>query len=130
MDKIKSQTSTPDKTKRMENSTNDYSTIVSLFLQKGYLTKEQIKYADRVRSKLNSSKSLLSILKELEYITDDQVGKVVRENHSALRIGDLMVEFGIISDIELKAGLEIQSKEKPKRKLGEILVDHQLFLML
>jgi type IV pilus assembly protein PilB len=125
LDKIKSQTSTPDKTKRMENSTNDYSTIISLFLQKRYLTNEQIKYADRVRSKLNSSKSLLSILKELEYITDDQVGKVVRENHSALRIGDLMVEFGIISDTELKAGLEIQSKEKPKRKLGEILVDHQ-----
>lgn len=124
-DEIKSQISGSYKNKRMVNQINVYSEIVSLLLQKGYLTEEQIKYADRIRSKLNSSKSLLGILKELEYITDDQVGKVIRENHSALRIGDLMLEFNIISDSELKAALEIQSKEKPRRKLGEILVDHQ-----
>ena len=125
LEKTSSQTSSPDENKSPENDSNDYSTLVSLFLQNGILTTEKIKYADRVRSKINFSKSLLGILKELEYITDDQVAKVVRENHSALRIGDLMVEFGIISDSDLKAGLEIQSKEKPKRKLGEILVDHQ-----
>jgi type IV pilus assembly protein PilB len=114
-----------DKNMLMNDFAKDYSQIVSLLLQEGHLTEKQVKYADRVRSKLNSSKSLLSIMKELEYVTDEQVGKVVRENHSVLLIGDLLVELDIISDSTLKAGLEIQSKEKPKRKLGEILVNHQ-----
>ena len=124
-DKIKLPSSSPFMNKQKENLPNEYSTIVSLLLEKGHLTKEQIKYAARIRSKISSPKSLLSVIKELEFITDEQIREIIKENLSAVRIGDLLVEFGIISESELKAGLEIQSNEKSRKKLGEILVDHQ-----
>jgi hypothetical protein len=62
LEKTSSQTSSPDENKSPENDSNDYSTLVSLFLQNGILTTEKIKYADRVRSKINFSKSLLGIM--------------------------------------------------------------------
>jgi len=108
----------------VENQPRDFGNIVSILLREGYLEKKQIEYAARVQSKLQTSKPMLAVLKELEYITDEQVRKIVRENLSSMRIGDLLVEFGLISHSDLRAGLEIQAKEKPKRKLGEILVDH------
>lgn len=104
---------------------SDYGQIVSILLRKGYLTKQQIEYAVRIQSKIHSSKSLLAVIKELGYIHDEQIGNMVGADLSDVRIGDLLVELGLISESDLKAGLAIQAQEKPKRKLGEILIDHQ-----
>lgn len=102
----------------------DFGEIVGILLREGYLTKKQVEYAARVHSKVHTSKTMLSIIKELKYITDEHIRKTIRENLSAVRIGDLLVELGLISHSDLEAGLSLQAEEKPKKKLGEVLVNH------
>jgi len=97
---------------------------VGILLRKGHLTRKQIEYAARVQSKIHTSKTMLEVIKELDYATDEQIRKTIRENLAAVRIGDLLVELGLISHSDLEAGLNLQAEEKPKRKLGEVLVSH------
>ena len=69
----------------------DFGEIVSILLREGYLTRKQVEYAARVHSKVHTSKAMLSVIKELEYITDEHIRKTIRDNLSAVRIGDLLV---------------------------------------
>jgi HD-like signal output (HDOD) protein len=96
--------------------------IVSILLRKGYLTREHLAHAVRIRTKLNSSNSVLAIIKDLEYIGDDQISKVIRENRHSINIGEFLWELGYISETDYQAILKIQDLEQPNRKLIEILV--------
>ena len=117
-------TSKGGKNKLIENLSSSFGEIVGILLQKGYLTRKQIEYAARVQSKIHTSKTMLEVIKELDYATDEQIRKTIRENLAEVRIGDLLVELGLISHADLEAGLNLQAQEKPKRKLGEILIGH------
>ena len=98
--------------------------IVSLLIKEGLLTQEKALYAMRVKSKLSPGKTLLDTLKDLKYINEDKVKNVLRRNHLSLRIGDLMVEFGYLSQARLNAALSIQKTQKNKR-LGQIIIENQ-----
>jgi len=112
--------------KSLEKTTGSFGEIVGILLREGFLTKQQIEYASRVRSKIHTTQSMLAVIKELKYITDLQIRETIRENLAAVRIGDLLVELGLITDSDLQAGLSLQAEETPKRKLGEVLVTHHL----
>jgi len=116
---------TADQNRTMENLSKKYGEVLTILLREGYLTRIQIEYAFRVKSKLKTPRPVLDIVKELKYITDDQIRKVIQENLESIRIGDLLVELGLISDSDLQAGLDIHAGEKPKRKLTEILIAHR-----
>ncbi len=113
-----------DQKEFLDSLPGDFGEIISILLREGYLTRKQVEYAARVHSKVHTSKTMLSVIKELEYITDEHIRKTIRENLSAVRIGDLLVELGLISHSDLEAGLNLQAEEKPKKKLGEVLVNH------
>ena len=98
--------------------------IASILLKEGRLTDKQLAYALRIQSKLETPRILLEVLKELKYLTDDQITNAIRRNFSSFRIGDLLVELGHINELQLKTCLESQAKQEPKRKLGEVLVSH------
>ncbi len=100
--------------------------LVDHLVQCGYLTAKQVEYACRVQSKLEVQRPLLQIIKELNFITDEQTKEAIRERPIPIRIGSLLVEMGHISQSDLRRALAIQAEEKSKRKIGEILVDHQL----
>ena len=108
----------------IDTLSEDYGEIVGILLREGFLTNQQIEYAARVRSKIHTSQTMLAVIKELRYITDEQIRGTIRENLAAVRIGDLLVELGLISQADLEAGLNLQAAETPKRKLGEVLVDN------
>jgi type IV pilus assembly protein PilB len=107
-----------------QSNQSDMGVILPILLQEGHLTQKQVDYALRVRSKLASPKPLLDVVKELNYITDEKVRETVRSHLVTIKIGDLLVELGIITQSDLVAGLRIQAEEKPKQKLGEVLVRH------
>ena len=93
-----------------------------MLLQAGHLEEDQVIYAQRVQAKLEKSRGLLDVLKELELITDEQVKAAIRENHLSMRIGSLLVELCYISGQALENAFQIQSEDAQHRKLGEILV--------
>ena len=105
---------------------SDYGKIITLLIEVGLLTNTQVQYASRVQSKLRTEKPLLEIIKELNYLTDGQLRKALRENPLSMHIGDFLMELGLITNRDLDLVLQLQKKETPMRKLGEVLVAHNL----
>ena len=105
---------------------NESTDLVNHLLKSGSLTDKQVEYARRVQSKLEASRPLLQVIKELEFITDEQIKAAIRKNPVSMSIGGLLVEMGHIEASDLSLALAIQKEEKSKRKIGEILVDNQL----
>ncbi|MGD9151446.1 MAG: hypothetical protein PVG40_14245, partial [Desulfobacterales bacterium] len=106
-----------------EHSEEQFSQVAEHLVKNAYLTDKQVEYARRVQSKLDQSRPLLQVIKELKYITDDQIGQALRKHPLSIRIGELLVEMGHITASELNSVLAIQAEEKSKRKLGEILIE-------
>lgn len=98
--------------------------IVAALIKAGYITAEQSRYAHRIRSKLATPKTVLEVLKELKQITDGQIREAIQNHRVEMRIGNLLVELGQLSESALKAAFSIKADEKSNRKIGEILVDH------
>jgi type IV pilus assembly protein PilB len=109
-----------------DSGANGSTDLVDHLLKSGSLTDKQIEYARRVQSKLETSRPLLQVIKELKFITDEQIKTSIRENPVSMRIGGLLVEMGHIQASDLRRALAIQKEEKSKRKIGEILVDNRL----
>jgi type IV pilus assembly protein PilB len=110
----------------IDGSGDGFSDLVDHLSKTGYLTDSQIEYARRVRTKLEGSRPLLQIIKELKFITDDRIKEAIRQHPVAMRIGGLLVELGHIQAADLQTALNIQAEEKSKRKIGEILVEREL----
>ncbi|MBE9543731.1 MAG: Flp pilus assembly complex ATPase component TadA, partial [Proteobacteria bacterium] len=100
--------------------------IVDLLLQEKLLAPKQVEYATRVRTKLETPRSLLEVLKELKLIADDEIKKAVKDSRLPMCIGNILVELGYIKPDDLQRALNIQADEKNSRKLGEILLEHRL----
>jgi len=100
--------------------------IVDFLLQEKLLAPKQVEYASRVQTKLETPRSLLEVLKELNLIADDQIKKAVTDSRIPMCIGSILVELGYIKIADLQRALDIQADEENRRKLGEILMEHRL----
>jgi len=107
-----------------EAQPQDHGEVVKLLLLDNILTPKQLQYALRVHAKLKTPEPILNVLKELRYVTDEQIQQTIRNHIASIRIGSLLVELGLIKPADLEAGLSLQATEKPKRKLGEVMVAH------
>ena len=93
--------------------------IVELLVQSGQLTREQIAYAHRVRSKLDAPRPVLEVLKELKFVSEDQIKEAVRQNKSPMCIGNLLVELGHMRAEDLRVALAAQEESKPRKRLAD-----------
>jgi type IV pilus assembly protein PilB len=123
------QSATPQDTPAEHRATvalpvNTGDAIAVLLIAAGHLTAKQLTYAKRVQSKLATPKTLLNVLKDLQYITDAQLQQTLSANPTAIRLGDLLVELGYLHKSELEAALNLQKADKARKKLGEILIEH------
>lgn len=98
--------------------------IISYLIEDKLLTDKQVQHATKVKSKIVSSKRILDVIKDLKYITDDQIKKALTHHKHSFRIGDLLIEFGYLTKEKLEAALDIKEKEK-KKKLEEILIEQK-----
>jgi len=103
----------------MKQDQTNTSEIISLLIKEGLLTEEKAAYAMRVKSKLAADRTVIDTFLDLKYVDGDQVKNVLRANHLSLRIGDLLTEFGYLSQEKLETALNIQKTQKNKR-LGTI----------
>lgn len=97
--------------------------IANLLINEGHLTSEQLAYAQRVRSKLVTPKTLLAVLQELQLVTPQQLRDTLGTHRVSMPLGALLVELGLIRSTDLQVALSIQQATQPKKKLGEILVE-------
>lgn len=107
----------------MENQ-KTYGEIITFLLATKALQEKDVIYADRVRQKLTDSKSLLNVLKELKFITDETIRTTIQGSQLTLRIGDLLVELGYLHPEDLHSAFTIQKETETNLKLGEILIKY------
>ena len=99
--------------------------IVDCLVKQGVISEKQVQHALRIESKLASDITLLDILVDLGYLSENQIKETLRKETLSIRVGDLLLELGYITKEKLNAALEIQKKEKKKKKLGEILIEYK-----
>jgi len=102
-----------------------YGQLVSLLMSEGHINEKQAEYASRIQSKLESHKSLLDVLKELEYITEDLINATIQKHQVSMPIGKMLVELGHITQGNLEKAIRIQKDNEDDKKLGQILVEHR-----
>ena len=102
------------------------SQVAELLLREKIISAKQVDYALRVLSKIDPPRPMLEVLKELNYVDDDQIKDLVRKSRVPMCIGTLLVELGYISFKDLQRALKVQSEDLNHRKLGEILLDYRL----
>ena len=104
----------------------DKSPIVELLVQEKILNAKQLEYASRVLAKLETSKPVLEVLKELDFVDDVQIKDTVCRCRVPMCIGSLLVELGCINSEDVQRALKIQGSGQDHKKLGEILLEHHL----
>jgi type IV pilus assembly protein PilB len=100
--------------------------IVELLVREKILTAKQVEYAARVLAKIETSRSTLEVLKELNFVDDDQIKDACRRSRVPMCIGNLLVELGYIAYEDVQRALKIQSEQQKSKKLGEILLDRRM----
>ena len=101
-----------------------FSTIIRLLLEAKRVTSTEVQHGERVRSKLTTYQPLLKVLRDLKFISDQDVKEVLRTATSPIRIGDLLVELGHISPEDLESAIRLQKESDTQEKLGQVLVRH------
>jgi len=100
--------------------------VASLLVEKNLIDRKQLGYALRVQEKLASHKTLLNTMVELEFFTQEQLNVVLKDSTAGIRMGDLLVELGDITEAELQNVLRLQRTDLVGMKFGEILLDQRL----
>jgi len=102
----------------------EYGEIVSLLLKSGMVSEKQVKHAMRIRQKLTTPTSLVNVLKDLGFVSDELVRKALMDTRLSIRIGDFLVELGHLSQNDLNSAINIGKEREKELKLGEILVKY------
>ena len=97
--------------------------LAALLVADGQLTPTQVALATRVHAKVQTSRTLSSVLIELKFVTEDQIRATLRSGKVDAPLGEMLVELGRLEPQELKLALALQH-EHPDTPIGEILVDH------
>ncbi len=97
------------------------SVIGKALVLEGIVTEEQLKRAMRIQQLLEEPKQISDVLVELGYATKQAVFEVFARHGAGMRLGEMLVEQGIISSEMLDKAMVVQ-KERGIR-LGQALVE-------
>lgn len=108
----------------MSKDATSLGPLADLLLREGVIQPDQLRYAARVYEKLGHSYSLVQVLKQLGYLDDQRLRQALRAHPSAIPLGTLLVELGLLRPRELEAALKLQKEpENAGKRLGEVLVE-------
>lgn len=110
---------------RKEGATDSGLEIAALLLKSGSLAEDQLRYAQRVKAKLVSPRTLVAVMLELGFFSKEQLRETLRSNIVSVKLGALLVELGYLTPSQLQAALGIQRETENSKLLGEILVEQR-----
>ncbi|ANM31259.1 secretion system protein E [Acidobacteria bacterium Mor1] len=96
--------------------------IAGLLVEDEVLGPEDLAYAQRVQEKLTSDDGLTAVIRELNLATQDQITASLRKHRPKIRLGDLLLELGLVTPSDLRTALAFQ-QQFPEKKLGEVLIE-------
>ncbi len=99
--------------------------IAQLLVDEGQLTPEQLRYAQRVRSKMSSPPSLLTVLQQLHLVETEQIRRTLSRHPQEVPLGELLVELDLITAEDLRCAVSLQH-DHPGKRLCQILVENHL----
>ena len=105
---------------RATDEAKKQSLIGQALLKDEAVTEAQLDRALRVQALLEQPKQLGEVLVDLGYVGKKAISDAVAKHGHGMRLGDMLLEQGIISESDLAAALELQ-KEQGMR-VGEALV--------
>ena len=109
------------------SSRNDtVSAIADLLVRKGVITRSQLAQAKQHKTAVSPALPLIPALKELNFITSEQLEMTLQSNKIVSKIGDLLVELGYLTETDLEHALQLQKTSRGQQKLGEVLVSEKL----
>ena len=97
------------------------SFIGEAMVAEGVITPDQLARTLRIQEKLEQPRQLGEVLVELGYASKQTIAEVVRKRGKGFRLGDMLVEQGIITSETLVSALDIQ--RDTGAKLGEVLIE-------
>ncbi|QWV97798.1 Flp pilus assembly complex ATPase component TadA [Geomonas nitrogeniifigens] len=115
----------PNQAVRKDGMDDSGLEIASLLVKSGYLAENQLAYAQRVKTKLVTPRTLIAVLLELGFFSREQLRETLRSNIVSVKLGALLVELGHLKPAELQAALGIQRDGDNCKMLGEILVEQR-----
>ena len=89
-------------------------------VQDGLLTREQLDRATRIQSYLEQPKRLGELVVELGYATKQDIAKTLSKHGASMRLGDILLEQGLIDEDGLDQALEYHRKNKVR--LGQAMI--------
>jgi type IV pilus assembly protein PilB len=95
--------------------------IGQALVEEGIITTEQLSKALKVQSRLEQPRSLSDVLVEMGLATKKQISDTITKRGNTMRLGDLLLAQGLISQETLNAAL-ISQRESGKM-IGAVLVD-------
>ena len=69
---------------------------------------------------------LIEVIKQLDYVSDDDIRKTIRSHQITMNIGRLLTELGYVSESDLQKAINIQKEKKDGKKLGDILIEENI----
>ncbi len=97
--------------------------IALVLLEQQIISLEQVTYALRVRKKIATPKTMLQTLVDLGYVTNEKAKETLRSTKLNIRLGDLLLELGYISENDLRQALGMQKELGDSKRLGEVLIE-------
>jgi len=97
------------------------SRIGEILVEEKVVTEDQLKRALKVQAAMEQGRQLSEIFVELGYATKKAISAAIAKHGKSLRIGDMLVEQGIITEEDVDKAIGIQ-KEK-SIPFGEVLLE-------
>ncbi|HBS29404.1 MAG TPA: pilus assembly protein PilB [Phycisphaerales bacterium] len=99
--------------------------VIALLLRSGALTEEKLRHAERVHARIKPPRPLLAVLKELGFVDDAVIDEAITAAPQDVRLGEVLVDKGLLTVPELERALALQRAGSGKR-LGAILLEQDL----
>ncbi len=112
---------TEEEAKKQKTPTPVPTAIGRALVKEGVLTEEQLLRAMRVQKLLEEPKQLSEVIVELGLANRTLLGKVIAKYGSNMRLGEMLVEQGLITSETLDIALAAQKERKIR--LGEALIE-------
>lgn len=122
---MENESSNQASTDRKEGASDSGLEIAGMLIKSGYLAEEQLGYAQRVQKKLPTPRTLIAVMLELNFFSNEQLRETLRSNIVSVKLGALLVELGYLKPTELQAALGIQRDGGHSKMLGEVLVEQR-----